>query len=405
MTTRNIEKLLKDEDAAYSEVQELRKVFSNFGCLMDNVSVKSKAGALERAVSVLQSFFGKLDWRTRFQSMDAGHGIGHLTRDYVNALMLFSKLETRPKDIFIGFLGGVLHDVGCALVHRFEESHRVVRHAEAAALFLKETLYDVGLNEAETLLVSYSVAAHTHYLRESEVKCSDGVTRKVRPYDDIAHFGPLWPVWYTRWVDRLDCNGPCFIPRHYLTLTDDHKDFAGEDVGFVQFKFADQMRPLLRPKEEQNNPPQTMLEHAKMFAESQSNDSPYGKYDFGRMIELRSEFREILEHIIYKVKNPRQSEGEDRQWHIQRFTNFLSDTVEPSCSGERAAANLEIQFKKLPAVNQDAWFSGFETVITDYTLWFLRCQVVLDQIPPNWLTLPGVTNDLRDFISGSSEPR
>ncbi|MEK7148151.1 MAG: hypothetical protein AAB758_02535, partial [Patescibacteria group bacterium] len=276
----------KNEATAWNEMQEIRNSFSPD--LLKEIRVSYRTDSVEKATEIVQKTLTAFkDAGYDFSGIEPGHGPGHIMRDYMNSIILFSKLEANPKYILPGFVGGALHDIGCAVIPRYEEDKKAVRHAEAGALLVKNLLEEnIDLNDAERISIIYSMAAHTHYRGGSEIKCADGETRIVKPYLDLDDTGnPIWSVWFTRWVDRLDCNGPTMIGRHYLTLAEEHKDYDGET--HFDIEFAHHMNPLLRPFKEQVDEKgkrnQTMSEHLKMFADSQSNDSPYGKWDYGFM--------------------------------------------------------------------------------------------------------------------------
>lgn len=130
----------------------------------------------------------------------------------------------------MGLVAGTLHDVGCALVEHYAETQRVVRHAEGGALLLQEILPRLLLSEKQKILICYAVAAHTHYLKPQTVG-----EDTIEPYLDTSEGEPLWGILFTRWVDRLDCNGAGFVGRHYLTLARAHQDFDGKQFYGIEF--------------------------------------------------------------------------------------------------------------------------------------------------------------------------
>jgi len=202
--------LNQTEDSLHQQVRLIRALVEpRFTELINQVRAKDRQDALDRAVAILHEVMGSLSEFIDLKNCDAGHGVGHIVADYANGLRLFSKLEIDPKVTFIGLLGGVLHDIGCAVIKRYDESSRVVRHAEVGGLLADDVLQGTGLNKGERLLVVYSVMAHTHYLKPQTVG-----EHVIIPYLDLLPSGdPFYPVWVTRWVDRLDCNGPRFPAR------------------------------------------------------------------------------------------------------------------------------------------------------------------------------------------------
>jgi hypothetical protein len=332
-------------------------------------------------------------------SAEPGHAIGHWVRDYVHALRLCSGLDVELAHAFIGFLGGTLHDIGCSIVPRYQDSKRVVRHAEAGALLLLDLFAkdDCGLNGAEQILVAYAVAAHTHYLRPATVVCADGETRVIEPYKDLDDEGkPIFGVWIARWVDRLDTSGPAFVGRHFLTLVDTHEDFAGA-AGFQTIEFAPHMRPLLRDKPDG---PQTMTEHLRMFANSQATKPPYGLHDFGAMETMRDTRRAQLERIIAATQDAPSNILARQEKILHAWTLFLAINVEPSLKGLRVATRLSQMFEKLDEASRAGWLSGFVQCMIEYDEW------ARSAIPDRWnhqfagwWNLPGIHASVDSLIT------
>lgn len=394
-----ITKLAEDSEENRVAVLKLRSAFSP-ELLGEASAVKHEQEALTRGMKTVQQIWAGL--RTLgvpVSSADPGHGVGHWARDYVNALRLFSRLKVTPEETFIGLVAGSVHDLGCSLIYRYDEDGRVVRHAEVGALllgFLFE-LDSFGLNQAEQRLIQYSVAAHTHYLAAKEVKdAQGGVIGKIEPYVDMVEGKPFYPVWLPRWVDRLDTNGPAYLGRHYLTLVNPHKEFDGKSAYDVDFAKA--MRPLLRTKEERGKDPMTMAEHVRMYAESQNNESPYGKHDFGAMVELRDAYKERLLRVISSLRSTRPFALERVTEVLERWTGHLCVNNEPSLIGVEAAARLKVMFKALPEETQCAWAKTFDLCLSEYALWSYDAIRFMETIPIRFRHLPGVHDNLQSML-------
>lgn len=357
----------------------------------------NRRSLLMRAIFVIDQVLDQATKMGLFAGkVDPGHGKGHMMRDYLNALRLFSRLEGDERQIFIGLLGGVLHDLGCAIVDRYSESHLVFRHAEMSAIALHLIFQedDCGLNPGEQKLLQYAVMAHTHYLKPQTVTLADGQTKVILPYKDTEDDGTPWFfVWYTRWVDRLDCTGPCFPARHYLNLVNPHKDFSSSH-GFYDVEFEQHMRPLLR---DEFVKPLTMLEHLQMFANSMNNNSPYGKNDYGYMVTLRDEYTGYMRDIIRVVsENTKHFALEvDGVWEA-----FLRERIEPSEAGAEAAEKLEKMFKSLPNESQVAWIYGFNAIRRNYEQWSSRLVCDLDECCNPWTRFPLLKENLVGVLLG-----
>lgn len=331
------------------------------------------------------------------QNAEPAHGPGHWGVDFYHALRLANDPEVPISAILPAMIAGSLHDIGTMAVDRFADKRRAFRHAEAGAVLVGVTACrSQALMYEDIDCTIYAIAAHTHYLRDQEVTCEDGTVRRVRPYQDTLDDGkPFLPVWLTRFADRLDVNGAQrFVGRHFLTLARDHEDYGTE--GFFKVSFDKAMRPLLRTKEEikADGGEQTMLEHMRMFAQSQNSASPYGKHDFGAMVVLRDQYRTTLEDLIDDVAKPHDV---DVPRILEAWEIFLGTNIEPGEHGRRTARNLVSGFRKLDQTTQRAWVSGFETSMTAYRYWANEALAFLRSQPEEILCLPAI-GDIRELI-------
>lgn len=420
---------IQDERKSWDKMLQLRKeVFPKAGSsarveqLFGEVRVNNSEEALKRVADTVHAALEKYaillgEAGRGYANVDPGHGPGHLTRDYVHALSLVDTLDADPKHLFVGGVAGVLHDAGCTIVERYKESQLAVRHAEAGALFfdfVANEYKELGLNSAERTLMAYAIAAHTHYTKSSEIKCADGETRKIEPYVDTDAEGrPLLGFWLARWVDRLDCNGPCFPARHYLTLGEEHKDFDGEK--HFQVNLAPHLEPRLLPEAERRAinpvPDQTMLEHMKMFADSQTNNSPYGKHDFGAMVEIRDVYKGMLQSVVNATDISAKcgaglTSGEEEAI-LGAWKSYLSQNIEPTPLGRETAEKLDEKFRQLPEKTRHAWENGFLQAMVEYVGWSKPRLGQLNNLSKKYgdqiLALPGITEDVRKVITPNSE--
>ena len=155
-----------------------------------------------------------------------------------------------------------------------------------------------------------------------------------------------------------------------------------------------------------------MLEHLDMYARSQTNESPYGKYDFGRMITLRDEHTEILNNVIEVVHQDYATErfkfwdrsrneiSEPGEAVLEAWTKHLADTIEPTKLGSIAATDLELKFRRhLTMDEQSPWLCGFYHAMQGYRSWYLGVEKDLEGVPSEWLELPGICDDVREIIA------
>jgi hypothetical protein len=407
---------LDDETRTYRQVLWIRaSVEPRLKTLLKDVRAKDRHEAMARAVGILQSVLKTFCKTLDMNNADAGHGAGHVVADYLNALRLFSRLDLDPKEILIGFLGGVLHDLGCAIMKRYQETDHAVRHAEMGGLLADDALRAKDLNEAERLLTVYAIMAHTHYLKPSLVGMGKPASERrtaderqdpihcIVPYVDLLPDGaPFTPVWCTRWVDRLDCNGPRLPARHYLTLAEDHEDLTGLSFSFL--KFDEQMKPL---QQSQAGHP-TLLSHLYLYHNTQNNHSSYGEWDSSPMADLRDRYSEHLYRICRAVEDGKSVSQPNEETVLRCWTNFLGDNAEPTPKGRAVAVALEERFRRLPDPQRIPWLAGFWQTLREYKVWSNRLTqelqdlIDLKDLEEDWLKLaiPGVSDgsDVRELI-------
>jgi len=387
--------LIVDEAKNWDTIQSIRQEFKPE--LFDQIKISSRDEALERGVNSVKQVLEILNLAgLDLKRIEPGHGKGHIIRDYINSLRLLTKLDIDPKHAFIGLIAGTLHDIGVAIVDRYQEKNRAVRHAEASALLVGWAIEDAQLDftPEEKLLVQYAICAHTHYLGSSQVECADGVTRKIEPYVDEVDGKPIYGLWLARWIDRLDCSGPCFVCRHYLTLYRPHTDYGQN--GYYEIEFKDHMQPMLRPEEmiraEKLN--RTMAEHLRMFANSQTNDSPYGKHDFGRMVELRDFNRASLARIIQTLMIPEKQMPLKRVNHVfQGWQLLLHNEIESGA--DKAISQLtDMFFDQLSEEVQFHWAEAFDKTMSEYLKWLDSVLHDFKKFPESWQYLERKQNAL-----------
>lgn len=361
--------------------------------LFNNVEIESVDEAAKKALLVVNKILQTMSAIINIDTIDTAHGIGHLSRDYLHALLL-SKEAMDPRHLYVGMVAGILHDVlGCSIVDRYDDKHRAVKHAEAGALLWSRLSSEIGINPIEGSLVYYGIAAHTHALRETKVICGDGIERALVPYTDQDESGPRLMFWLPRHIDRLDANGPCFIGRHYLTLARDHSDLD-HGGGYYKVHFEAHMRPLLRSEDEIKADPEgrTLREHLTMYANSQNDTSPYGKYDGEVMRRLRDDYKNRLLRIIDSFDDSCSWSSAVNEKTLERWNNWLSTRIEPSASGVAAVATLKDRFEALPQETKKPWFNAMATALREYEEWHYDTWKLLLRFPEKILSAPLIGN-------------
>jgi len=394
--------IINNEVEAWEKSQALRHNFEeSYVSLFDALPIDSKEQAIEEGLLIARKALKALEIAVDLTNVSPGHGLGHLVRDYIHIASIVKDSDIDPKQAYIGVIAGVLHDfLGCSLVERYAERKRVIRHAEAGGLLFMKIANEIGIDENVSLLVYYAIAAHTHYLNPSLVKCSDGVEREILPYKDLDDEGkPIMAIFLTRWADRLDVNGPCLVGRHYLTLAEVHEDYSSSG-GFYSVKYASHMRPLLRSKEQIKTDPEgrTMREHIAMFADSQNNESPYGCHDFGKMVTLRDSYKERLFRIIAAFDSPLEFSAEKEMELLDMWTDWLHRIIEPNSDlAKDDALALKKMFSTLPVKTKQAWLNVMTVTLEEYGEWAQESQRELKSFTDEQLELP-VLGNIKDII-------
>lgn len=405
MGTSNIQGFLdqlhEDPEEAYRSVLALRESFKP--TIFDAGSPSSEDPFL-RAQQITLEILGECqDFTPLMTQADPGHGFGHLARDLLNALRLLSAGEFSPIETVVGFIGGVLHDIGTGFVARYEGKTTPLRHAEVTGLFLNQlfTRKSFGLSQAEMTGIVWAVMAHTHYLKPQTITWR-GRSTTIEPYLDAVNGKPLRAIWLPRMIDRLECSGSETFPaRHWLTLWKTHEDYSSGS-GFYLVEFSEHVRPRLLPPGSASGK-LSMLEHLRMFAESQTSSSPYGIHDSGRMVELRDEKRErLLEFIRTCIETDVPEKRNEAEIAIESalidWQSYLQQ-IEPSPLGRNAAMQLTEMFRKLPFPDRFRWAAAFRVAMRDYAQWSSEVLKFLENRNDIVsVELPGI-GDLRRLLS------
>jgi len=388
---------MKNEGVGWERIKKLKVDF------MRMVETKEKDGVgrdLHQAAIAVQNILQVIkEAGFDFTGMSVTHGTGHIVRNYAHCWLLFENLEgISSEDLFCGFIAGCLHDIGCLFFDRYSEHRHVIRHAEASALLLQEFFGEKqfnGLTEREKKKILYAVSAHTHYLNDVVVNCSDGERRATNPYIDVNNSGkPIWPVWLARWIDRLDINSPQAYPaRLYLPLVKSRVDYKQE--GFYEVEYHDYMSIT---ETHGVFGDRSMAYSLNQIADTQNNNSPYGKFDFGKMIELRDKYRDWYYEFFEIIKLRRIFSLKEKEMILGSWTNYLWHNIEPTEKARKYAEELEKEFNKLDENTQSGWLSGFVFMLRKYVEWSEMTLGRLNSLPSEFLKLPGMSEDIREII-------
>lgn len=394
------ELILKDDVIVWERHLEIRQRFEHDNeSIFIRLDVPSVDEARDRAYGTIKAILQEFEGLGEIH-FSPSHGIGHASRDYLHALIL-SQADVDPRDAYIRIVAGTLHDIlGCSVVERFHEGIRSIRHAEASALIFWELAHRVGMDEDEAVLIYYALAAHTNYLVAMKVIGPDGKEREMPPYIKNYPDGrPIYFIFATQEVDRLDISGPCCFLRHYLSVAEMiGKEYYNADTGgFSPVSFAQHMRPLLRSGDEIRLDPwgATMREFMYSIAKSQNNDSVYGRFDIRnkKMVQIRDLYREMLLRIVQAFDCPLRLDEKASADLFEKLDSLIVERIEPTKEVQETVLNLQsLLFSQLPRESRGAWFGAFEAVIREYDSWSWHMKKEMKDIPQNMFSLPVLGN-------------
>lgn len=185
--------------------------------------------------------------------------------------------------------------------------------------------------------------------------------RIISPYKDEWEDGsPMWPVFMSRWCDRMDCIDPYFFIRHFCTLLSNKEDYTivnGERV-FHKIDMEEHMYPFALT-EEQKKTTATMRTHVEMFLNSQNENTPYGKNDIQNsvMVSFREHQKTLGWEVIAMLDNPLPRKNVLDSYGLY---NLLKST---SMSNRDLEIRILVdKFMKLPDDIAIPWLSAFTKI-------------------------------------------
>lgn len=329
------------------------------------------------------------------KNLPAGHGRGHLSRDFVGlSLQLrdpeFAKYD--PVEVFVGVMGGLYHDIGNSVVGRYDDGKRFSGHAEVGAHLFGEVVGD-DLPPSLKKLTQYAIAAHTNYLKDISIE-REGETRVRKTYkghsDMVEDDGGIHKaaICIARNTDRLDLLTPPFIDiRHFATKTIPTMDFDGDTFHTPREDevedFLHQFSPVLRNDEERLAAPtkqdQTMnvLEHLRMLGNSalygkfnpenpQKERNDYSKYDTDYftgelVVPAVLDQARFIEAVVNGDPSKTQEEVDSS---FERFYRGLR-LIEPAHDTSFVEDQFRQKFARLPKEQLSRWANGFDLLLGD----------------------------------------
>lgn len=376
-------------------------VFSEVKKLRDQVeSIDNWKATKEKAKSEIQLVAGNIleellnTFEQFINELPAGHGKGHLYRDIISITSILHDPELRKYDnveLFVGILGGVFHDIGNSVVERYAESRNFSGHAEVGA-------YLFGIKAKQILppnlciLTQFVIAAHTHYLNELSItKNKKTLTRQV--YEDTIIDGNKVAVLLARQSDRSDILGIPGVIRHSLTKITPTQDLS--EGGFQEIHedeledFKHQFTPTIRTKEYRDSLPSiqekstNVLEHLKMFADSNDGKTPYSRNDsdYVREVILNHEALQQYLFITQDVSLTEKFSNDERNEAFERFFT-VCQLFEPSKETNELINLFRKRFQLLSTEQQNHWATAFLLLTTKlFDEWYSGKKKLIESIP------------------------
>lgn len=297
-----------------------------------------------------------------------GHDKGHLYRDLLASIYLNHSTKDQicyQSDASAGLLAGIYHDIGTSIIPRYQDKKFGVGHAETGS-FLFWQVSEGILGENTRKLVSYAIAAHTHYLNDINVEVPQNYI-KTKYWGNISQNsdGKLIgaAVHLTRLSDRTDTNGVSFIFRHINAHLDTSqsggREFqANQWVDINHDSLVQILNPIIRDNPTQ---PLTTLEHVFNFAKSNDGSTPYSEKDylfpgFNKILSLElNQFNEFISII----NNPYLSISEDSPQQQQTIKDFLYKISKSNPkSFELVWLNFEKIWSTMSEDKKQCWYQG-----------------------------------------------
>ena len=208
------------------------------------------------------------------------------------------------------------------------------------------------------------------------------------------------PIWVVRWIDRLDCSGPSFLPRQYLKLAFHEGEFDGQ--GFYESNFFEAMNPKIK-NIDSDGKKKNVVEHITRYSNTQNNDSVYGQHDFGAMIEIRNGYLGHVKKIIQSFDQSGKNNFSTRKMDValKLWNCFLMDNIESGKFNQRSVLKLSSEFMKLPDNFISVWYKGIVTNMNEYKKWSADLEEACYFFKREWLTLPGISDNILNILRPS----
>lgn len=335
--------------------------------------------------------------------LPTGHGPGHLSRDLIHLTTILHDeyiQQQDPVEVLVGLLAGIFHDIGNAVVERYDEPNHFAGHAEVGAYLFGMLAKDI-LPENILKLTQFAIASHTNYLKDIVITKYPGTpqekTKIRKPYQNALSNGAKQAhkiaLWMTQATDRSDALSVPFIIRHILTKAMPTQDYSQDHFHVVRDNeeedFMHQFMPIIRTQEYKNqlltkkDKTSIVLEHFYIFYETTVDLSPYSQYDtpyfFSHIVATNS--LDTARFIIATTARAETIEPFEREKLFDQFYRVCA-IIEPAHNTGKTIQLLKKKFPLLSDSYQNHWAHGFKLLTTKlYPRWYKETKESIQTTP------------------------
>lgn len=381
--------------AAYNAIQQLRSETET----MEQWRILKQAAEAEVATLPTNIIGQLLEKAAPFlEALPTAHSKGHVARDLVNLTAILHDPEVATYgdvEILVGIFGGIFHDIGNAVVDRYDENKRFAGHAEVGAILFGETAQDI-LPENLRKLTQLAIAAHVNVPVNVEVTKATGESRMRTPYANTIEATDKQGMYLARLSDRLEIQSIIQVVRLILANARPIEDSTGADeIDKVQDNAATQFRHKFNPKYRieqgriQFEKGSILAQFTNYIASATGGRNEHTKYDPEQLEEevlLRSavKMQTFINAIVDESGNHNISPGESLESLFK-----LSQLLEPGSDIDEVINLLREKFQDptyLSAEDQQHWIYAINMLTNPdtglYQRWYKRMQERIHEKPP-----------------------
>jgi len=317
-------------------------------------------------------------------ALPAAHSKGHAARDMVNLTAILHDPDVPSYgdvELLVGIFGGIFHDIGNAVVDRYDEGKRFAGHAEIGAILFGELAKDI-LPENLRNLTQLVIAAHVNVLKPIEVVKATGDEKTREPYDNAIEGTNKRGMLIARLSDRLEIQSIIQLMRLSLANAKPIEDKGGDDTMYAvkataEEQFGDKFS---------TSPPTkgsilySLGQYAKGSPEHMKDDPPH----------IQPEILSPAAQEMFQAINTITSDAvpvmqpDERQRVFEQYFR-LCNLVEPGSDIETATTSLRRNFTQLAEDEQNRWANGFNEIVQPeggiYSRWHQRMSQRIAHVP------------------------